>query len=95
MDKGNNKPHVNKALRQAVTKILRPKIKANKTKDLIDIKNYKKQWNYVANINKGSKLEYNDSKPFWVNCKPYFTNKHNKADTDIMLSENGELILKN
>ena len=30
-----------------------------------------------------------------INCKPYFTNKHSKADTDIMLSENGELILKN
>ena len=53
------------------------------------------------NLNKEAKLEYfskyesNDSKPFWVNCKPYFTNKHSKADTDIMLSENGELILKN
>ena len=35
------------------------------------------------------------NKPFWVRCKPYFTNKHSKADTDIMLSENGELILKN
>ena len=30
-----------------------------------------------------------------INCKPYFTNKHSKADTDIMLRENGELILKN
>ena len=53
------------------------------------------------NPNKEAKLEYfsknepNDSKPFWVNCKPYSTNKHNKADTDIILSENGELILKN
>ena len=52
------------------------------------------------NLNKEAKLEYfskyesNDSKPFWVNCKPYFTNKHSKADTDIMLSENGELILE-
>ena len=34
-----------------------------------------------------SKYESNDNKPFWVNCKPYFTNKHNKADTEIMLSE--------
>ena len=75
-------------------------LKANKTKDSTDIKNYKKQRNYVANLNKEAKLEYfskfesNDNKPFWVNCKPYFTNKHSKADTDIMLSENGELILK-
>ena len=27
--------------------------------------------------------------------KPYFTNKHSKAETDIMLNENGKLILKN
>ena len=53
------------------------------------------------NLNKDAKLEYfskyesDDNKPFWVRCKPYFTNKHSKADTDIMLSENGELILKN
>ena len=79
----------------------RLKNKANKTKDPTDIKNYKKRRNYVANLNKEEKLEYfskfesNDNKPFWVTCKPYFANKHSKADTDIMLSENGELILKN
>ena len=79
----------------------RLKNKENKTKDPTDIKNYKKQRNYVANLNKEAKLEYfskfesNDNKTFWVNRKPYFKNKHSKADTDIMLSENGELILKN
>ena len=79
----------------------RLKNKANKTKDPTDIKNYKKQRNYVANVNREAKLEYsskfesNRNKPFWVNCKAYFTNKHSKTDTDIMLSKNGELILKN
>ena len=81
----------------------RPKLKnkANKTKDPTDIRNYKKQRNYVVNLNKEAKLEYfskyesDDNKPFWVRCKPYFTSKYSKADTDIMLSENGELILKN
>ena len=29
-----------------------------------------------------------------VNCKPYFTNKYSKADTD-MPSCNGELVLTN
>ena len=54
-----------------------------------------------VNLNKESKLEYfskcesNNCKSFWVNCKPYLTNKHSKADTDIMLAENGELVLKN
>ena len=42
-----------------------------------------------------SKYETNDNKPFSVSCKPYFINKHSKSDTDIVLSENGELILKN
>ena len=68
------------------------KNKANKTKDPTDIRNCKKQRNYV--MNKEAKLEYfskyesDDSKPFWINCEPYFTNKHSEADTDIMLSEN-------
>ena len=77
------------------------KNKANKTTDSNDIRNYKKERNYVVNLNKEAKLEYfskhesNDNKPFWVHCKPYFTNKHSKADTFIMLRENRELILEN
>ena len=49
---------------------------------------------YFANLNKEAKLKYlikfasNDNKAFLVNCKPYFTNKHSKANTDIILSEN-------
>ena len=63
--------------------------------------NNKKQRNYVTKLNKTARFEYfnnlklgKDNKPFWKKCKPYFTNKHSKADTDIMLNENGELILK-
>ena len=55
----------------------------------------------MRRLNKTAKLEYfnnlklgKDNKPFWEKCKPYFTNKHSKADTDIMLNENGELLLK-
>ena len=53
----------------------RLKNKANKTKDPTDIKNYKRQWSYTANLNKEAKLEYfsnfesNGNKPFWLNCK--------------------------
>ena len=77
------------------------KNKANKTKPLIDIRNYKKQRNYVVNLNKNAKLEYlsrydcKDGKPFWVNCKPYFSNKHSKADNNIVLNGDEDLILKN
>ena len=35
------------------------------------------------------------SKTFWVKCKPYFSNKHSKADTDIILNEKGDKIFKN
>ena len=78
----------------------RLKNKANKTKDSTDISSYNKQQNYVVNLNNEAKLEYfskyesNGNKPFSVNFKTYFTNKYSKADTDIMLTENGELILK-
>ena len=53
------------------------------------------------NLNKNAKFEYfsrcdcKDGKPFWVNCKPYFSNKHSKADNDVVLNEDGQLILKN
>ena len=98
---GNEKPHINRELRKAIMKRSRLKNKANKTKKEVDINNFKKQRNYVVNLNKQTKFEYfssynsTDSKPFWVNCKPYFSNKHSKADTNIILNENGDLILKN
>ena len=75
--------------------------KANKTKNSLDIMNYKKQRNYVTKVNKTAKREYfnnlklgKDNKAFWGKRKPYFTNKHSKADTDMMPNENGELLLK-
>ena len=38
--RGNNKPHVNKALSQVIMKRSRLKNKANKTKDHTDVTNY-------------------------------------------------------
>ena len=99
--RGINKLHITKSLGQALMKRSKLKNKTNKTKLLIDIRNYKKQRNYVVNLNKNAKFEYfsrcdcKDGKPFWVNCKPYFSNKHSKANNDIVLNEDGELILKN
>ena len=99
--RGNHKPHVNKTLRKAIMKRSKLKNKANRTQSPVDISNYKKQRNYVVNLNRNTKFEYFDKynckkgKPFWVTCKPYFSNKHCKADNDIVLNEKGELILKN
>ena len=93
--RGNNKPHLNKTLRKAIMTRSRLKNKADKTKNPTDINNYKKQRNYVVKLNKTAKFQYfNESdekneKSFWKNCKPFFTNKHSKADTNIVLKENG------
>ena len=92
---------MNKMLCQPIMKRSRLKNKANKTKNHLDIRNYKKQRNMVVNLNKEAKPQYfnnydsTNTKPFWENCKPYFSNKQSKADTNIILSENGDLIFKN
>ena len=55
----------------------RLKNKANKTKKSTDIRNLKKQPNYVVNMNKQAKIEFfnscnsADRKPFWINCYWY------------------------
>ena len=46
-------------LREAIMKRSKLKNKANKTKLPVDINNYKKQRNYVANLNKRAKLNSN------------------------------------
>ena len=63
---------------------------------------YKKQRHYVADLNKQAKIKYfinldckKDTKPFWAKCKSYFYNKNSKGDTNIMLQEKGEILLKN
>ena len=78
------------------------KNKANKTKSLDDLLKYKKQCNLVVILNKNCKKEFfdnlqtkNNSKSFRDNCNPYFSNKHLKGDSDILLIEKDELLLKN
>ena len=48
----------------------------------------------VVKFNRDSKLRYFDnieisknSKPFWNECKPYFSNKHAHGDSKIILTE--------
>ena len=99
--RGNHKPHINKLACKTIMKRSRLKNKTNKTKNHLDIRNYKKQRNIVVNLNKEAKMQYFDNyhstniKPFWENCKRCFSSKHSKAKTDIILSENDDLILKN
>ena len=96
--RGNQKPYINKILINAFMKRSQLKNKANKTKSLEDLIKYKKQRNLVVKLNKNCKkvtLETKDnSKSFWDKCKPYFSNKHSKGDSDILLMEKDELLLK-
>ena len=75
--RGNQKSHINTTRRHEIMKRSKLKNKANKTKNPLGIKNYRKQRNYIVQINKNAKLEYfnnfdssQGSKPFWVKCKP-------------------------
>ena len=79
----------------------RLKNKANKSKQSIDIASYKTT-NLVVSLNRQSKLDYfnsisssKDTKPFWKQYKPYFSNKHAADDSKIMLTENDKMILDN
>ena len=78
------------------------KNKTNKSKQPADIASYKKQRNLFVSLNRQSKLDYfnsisssKDTKPFWKQCKPYFTNKHAVGDFKIMLIENDKMLLNN
>ena len=55
--RGNNKPHINKFACKTIMKRSRLKNKTNKTKNHLDIRNYKKQRNIVVNLNKEAKLQ--------------------------------------
>ena len=90
--RGNQKSHVDKNLRKAIMRRFKLKNKANRTKLQDDIAEYKKQQNLL--FNRDSKLRYFDnieisknSKPFWNECKPYFSNKHAHGDSKIILTE--------
>ena len=100
--RGNQKPHINKTLRKAIMKRSQLKNKANKTRNATDVSNYKRQRNYVVKLNDQCKKDHfdrlnpkKDSKPFWKNCKRYFSNKHSFGESKIALSENGELLTEN
>ena len=96
--RGNLKPHVDTNLRKAIVERSKVKNKANRTKLQDDIAEYKKQQNLVVKLNRDSKLRYfhnieisKNSKPFWNECKPYFSNKHAHGDSKIIIIEKEEI----
>ena len=81
---GNHKPHINKTTRKAIMKRSQLKNEENKTKDAKDTLKYIKRSNYVVKLNNQEHNQehfhslnpFLDSNPFWMSCKPYFSNKH-------------------
>ena len=49
--RGNQKRHINKTLRKAIMKRSQLKNKANKTRNVTDVSNYKSQRNYIVKLN--------------------------------------------
>ena len=100
--RGNHKPHFNKNLRKAIMKSSRLKNKANSSKDLVNIANYKKQRNLAVSLKRQAKSKcFNEdpntesSRPFWKTCRLYFPNKYGRGYPKIMLIENDKMLLKN
>ena len=78
------------------------KNKADRSKDPVDTANYKKQRNSVVSLNRQAKSKYfnedsntESSRPFWETRKLFFSNKHARGDSKIMLIENDKMLLKN
>ena len=88
--RGNQKSHLNRSLRAAIMKRSPLRNKANKSQLPADKLNKKYKKEYFENLNVAT-----NSKPFWDKCKPYFSNKNAKGDSNIMLIEKDEILLKN
>ena len=90
---------MNKQLRKAIMKRSALKNKANKSKSVLDYQAYKKQRNYVVNLNKKCKKAFfatmsNDShkKSMWNLCKSIFPSKSGGANEKITLEHNGYIV---
>ena len=101
--RGNHKSFITKNLRKIIMKRSALKKTANISNNPEITKLYKKQRNYVVNLSRKVKKKYfqkhipqgASSKNFWKFCKPFFSNKTNNFDHEIMLVEKGEVVSKN
>ena len=98
----NQKPHLNKSLRAAIMRRSRLKNEANKSQLPVIYPNITTQRNLVVKLNKKNKKEYFEnlnvpttSKPFWDKHKSYFSNKHTKGDSNIVLIKKEDILLMN
>ena len=77
--RGNQKPHITKTMRKAIMVRSFYKNKANKTGSSYYKNLYRKQKNYIVNLNRKAKKKYfrdlETSEDFWKSAKPYFSKK--------------------
>ena len=99
--RGNNKPHMTKALKKAMMNRTRLKNIANKTKRPEDIDRYKAQRNLVVKLNRKEKRNFfvnldpvtvGKEKSFWKTFKPLFSEKSSNGCQKIILVENEVII---
>ena len=96
--RGNEKPHMNKALKKAIMKRSKFWNIYRKSKSSSDLSAYRKQRNLVTKMNKQAKkshfqgaIDSETPKTFWQICKPFMSNKgHSKPE--ITIKQNGLLI---
>ena len=90
---------MNKQLRKAIMKRSSLKNKANKSKCQTDYEAYKKQRNFVANLNKKCKKAFfakvsidSNKKSMWKFCKCIFPCKSGVTNEKITLDHNGHIV---
>ena len=98
--RANNKPYMNKTLKNAISNRSRFKNVANKTGKKEDFDRYKRQRNYVTSLNKKTERDYFKSlnpnkikttKSFFNTFKPFFSSKYTPFEK-LILVENGGVI---
>ena len=86
----NNKPHINKDMRNAIMKRTRLENIASKTKNQGGFQKYKAQRNLVVKINRMEKRQFYDSldptvvgkdKHFWKTFRPFFSEQSNSKES--------------
>ena len=94
--RGNQKPHITKAVRKAIMVRSFYKNKANKTGNPFYKNLYRKQKNYIVNLNRKAKRKYfrdlGTSENFWKSAKPYFSKKVQHHEKIFLLDDSNELI---
>ena len=95
--RGNNLPYVNKNLRKAIMCRSNLKKRANLSGKPEDMARFKKQRNFVVNLNRKLKKSFfartsNSPKNFWKAIKPYFGGKGSAIRERILLVENDSIV---